>query len=59
MASYLGYTFKDAKDLIKFDYEAKIDYDKTEPLVKEAFITSEKIVVPGFYGSYPMVILSF
>lgn len=53
MASYLGYTFKDAKDLIKFDYEAKIDYDKTEPLVKEAFITSEKIVVPGFYGSYP------
>lgn len=42
MASYLGYSFKDAKDLIKFDYEAKIDYDKTEPLVKEAFITSEK-----------------
>lgn len=53
MADYLGYSFVDAKDVIKFNYEGQIDYELTMPLVKEAFEKYGKIVVPGFYGSYP------
>ena len=39
MAEYLGYQFIDAKDLLFFDYDGKID--------------EEKMVVPGFYGANP------
>jgi len=50
---YLGYTFVDAKDLIIFNYDGTINYEVTEEKVKEAHMQYGKIVVPGFYGSYP------
>lgn len=53
MSAYLGYTFVDAKDLIIFNYEGQIDYDKTVPKVKEAYLAYGNIIVPGFYGAYP------
>ncbi len=53
MADYLGYTFIDSKDLIFFDYEGKVDECKTLKAIKETQIKYQKIVVPGFYGSYP------
>ena len=53
MADYLGYKFVDAKDVIKFNYEGQIDYEQTMPLCQKAFEQHNKIVVPGFYGSYP------
>lgn len=53
MSAYLGYDFVDSKDIIKFNYEAKIDYTVTEEQTKKAFMLSKGIVVPGFYGSYP------
>ncbi len=53
MSDYLGYTFVDAKDLICFNYDGKIDYALTEKKVKLAFSEYGIIVVPGFYGAYP------
>ena len=53
MASFLGYTFVDAKDLIFFDYDGKINENKTYEALQEILKTTKKIVVPGFYGSYP------
>ncbi|MDE7161374.1 MAG: hypothetical protein K2N65_01300, partial [Anaeroplasmataceae bacterium] len=37
MSDYLGYHFVDAKDLICFNYDGKIDYALTEKKVKVAF----------------------
>ena len=53
MASFLGYTFVDAKDLIFFDYDGNINEFKTYDALQEVLKKFEKIVVPGFYGSYP------
>ena len=53
MASYLGYKFVDAAELIFFDYSGKVDNEKTDKAIKEVLIKYPKIVVPGFYGVYP------
>ena len=52
MANYLGYTFVDAKDIISFSYDGRIDYSLTEYNAKVAFNNYGTIVVPGFYGAY-------
>lgn len=53
MSAYLNYTFVDSKDIIFFDYEGKVDEKKTLSAIKEAHLKYQKIIVPGFYGSYP------
>ena len=53
LSKYLGYQFVDAKDLLKFNYDGKLDEVLTEKNVKLAFSKYGKIIVPGFYGSYP------
>lgn len=53
IAEYLNYPFIDAKDLVFFSYDGKIDYTKTEEAIKNAFHKYDKFVVPGFYGAYP------
>ena len=53
MAAYLGYTFVDAKDLLRYNYDGKLDEELTEKNVQLAFSKYGKIVVPGFYGAYP------
>lgn len=53
MASYIGYTFVDARDVITFSYDGKIDDAETSEKVMAAFKKYGKIVVPGFYGAYP------
>lgn len=53
MASYLGYTFVDATQLIFFDYDGVINENKTKIAIEEILKTTDKIVVPGFYGTYP------
>lgn len=52
MASYLGYTFLDSKDLVIFDYNGSLNEEKTQENIKTAFEKYNKIVVPGFYGAY-------
>lgn len=53
MSNYLGYSFCDAKDLLKYNYDGLLDETETEKNVKYAFSLHGSIVVPGFYGSYP------
>ena len=53
MAKYLDYAFVDSKDLLKYNYDGKLDELQTEKNIKLAFENNLKIVVPGFYGSYP------
>lgn len=53
MANYLNYKFVDSKDLISFDYNGKINEEKTNKNCMDAIKKYEKIVVPGFYGAYP------
>ncbi len=53
LSSYLGYKFVDAKDLLIFNFDGKMDEEATEARVKQAFSEYGKMVVPGFYGSYP------
>lgn len=53
MAEYLGYGFVDAADVIKFNYDGTINYELTYNLIEKSYIEQGKIVIPGFYGSYP------
>lgn len=53
MAAYLGFSFVDAKDCVFFNYEGKIDEEKTYAAISDALEKYGKIVIPGFYGSLP------
>jgi len=53
MAEYLGFGFADATNIIHFNYDGKINYEKTSTCAQEAFAKSKNLVVPGFYGAYP------
>lgn len=53
LAEYLGFEFVDAKDIIRFDYNGKVNLEESYKLIKERINGINKVVVPGFYGSYP------
>ena len=53
MASFLGFDFVDSKGLIHFDYDKKVLEEETRESISKAKEAHERIVVPGFYGSYP------
>lgn len=53
MAEYLTFPFVDAKDIITFRYDGKIDFDATRYRLDAYMKTHECFVIPGFYGSLP------
>ncbi|MBU0997279.1 MAG: aspartate kinase [Firmicutes bacterium] len=53
LSEYLGYQFVDASQVLKFSYNSHVDLIETEKCFKKALEENKKIVVPGFYGSYP------
>ena len=53
MADYLDCDFVDAKDLIFFNYEGRVNEEETRKKLMEVLSTSNKAIIPGFYGSYP------
>lgn len=53
MSAYLGFTFVDAAELMRFSFDGKLDLEASEALVKGAFEAYGNMVVPGFYGAYP------
>lgn len=53
LADYLGCKFIDAKDVIFFNYNGSINSKKTNLKIKEFTENCEKVIIPGFYGSYP------
>ena len=53
MATYLGYDFIDAADVIFFDEEGNFDAKKTNDILSKRLENTERAVIPGFYGSMP------
>ncbi len=53
LSEYLGYPFVDAKDLIFFQYNGDLDYNKTLEAFEKTVQTHSLFVVPGFYGALP------
>ena len=53
MANYLGYDFIDAAEVILFDENGTFNADKTNTVLSERLASSERAVIPGFYGSMP------
>lgn len=53
VAKFLGFSFVDAADILTFNFDGKIDYEKSKQAVIEAIDKYGNIVVPGFYGAYP------
>lgn len=53
MSEYLGYQFVDAKEIIQFSYDGKIDFKKSKECCDAFMQTHENFVIPGFYGSLP------
>lgn len=53
MASYLGYEFIDAAEVIFFDEAGNFDGEKTQEILSERLKKTEKAVIPGFYGAAP------
>lgn len=51
MAEYLGFEFIDAKDVIFFDNNGVFDADKTDAVLIERLKSTERAVIPGFYGA--------
>lgn len=49
LASYLGYDFVDAKDLIVFT-DGALDLQKSQEKIKNILSKHDRAVVPGFYG---------
>lgn len=53
MAEYLGYTFIDSKDWLCFNYDGRVDFDRSYAALRELFMGAKKVVLPGFYGAMP------
>lgn len=53
MAEYLEYPFVDAKDIITFHYDGKIDFEATKYRLDNYMKTHYCFVIPGFYGALP------
>ena len=51
MASYLGYEFIDAAEVIFFDENGEFMSEKTNEVLSERLKKAKKAVVPGFYGA--------
>lgn len=53
MAQYLGYEFIDAKDVIFFDENGRLDDEKTYRILGQRLADAPRAVIPGFYGCGP------
>ena len=50
MAEFLGATFVDAKDLVRFDSKGRLNEEFTDDMVATKLENIEFAVIPGFYG---------
>ncbi|MBO5564908.1 MAG: aspartate kinase [Lachnospiraceae bacterium] len=50
MAECLDFTFVDAKDVIFFKEDGRLDAEKTRTVMKEELTKAGNAVIPGFYG---------
>ncbi len=53
LAVYLGYEFIDAAEVVFFNDDGSLDSEKTNTVLSERLVNTERAVIPGFYGSMP------
>ena len=53
MAEYIGGIFIDARDVIIFDYDGRINLEKSAAKLKSLKTDGKICVIPGFYGAMP------
>lgn len=53
LAEFLGFTFVDAANIVRFYENGSLDDDNTNGFIYEACRRTEYVVIPGFYGSLP------
>lgn len=53
LAEYLEADFIDAKEIILFDYNGKVNFEKSKKALEARINNGKKIVIPGFYGAFP------
>lgn len=51
LADYLGFTFIDAAEVVRFDENGEFDADTTNTIMKARLTGIEYAVIPGFYGA--------
>ena len=51
LAEYLGFTFVDAAEVIRFDATGRYDSSQTMELLGQRLIRDPRVVIPGFYGA--------
>ena len=53
MAEYLGYTFVDSTEWLQFNFNGKVDFEKSYAALSAIIEKTNKVVIPGFYGVTP------
>ena len=53
MAKFLGYTFVDSAEWLVFNYNGKVDLEKSYANLAKIAETNQRMVIPGFYGATP------
>ena len=51
LAAFLGWTFCDTAELVRFSAEGVFDAEQTQTLLSTALQRTERAVLPGFYGA--------
>lgn len=51
MADYLGFSFVDAAQVVRFTKDGRLDEEQTNKLLAERLDSLEYAVIPGFYGA--------
>ena len=53
MAEYLGYAFVDSTEWLYFNYNGKVDFEKSYAKLSSIIEENPRVVIPGFYGVTP------
>ena len=53
MAEYLGYTFVDSTEWLYFNFNGKVDFEKSYASLSAIIEKTNRVVIPGFYGVTP------
>lgn len=53
LASYLGYTFVDARECVFFGFDGQVETERSYAAIKSAVEKHGRVVIPGFYGLGP------
>ncbi len=53
LAEYLDADFVDASDVISFNYNSEINFERSSQQLQSKIKKGRKVVIPGFYGALP------